>query len=82
LFFASIYYFLLLDYKKNFIIPSDFSKKLFLNNKALIALFISINLQSTVVYIDIKCKTIFVKTIFTLQIVITILIAFLYLTVN
>jgi len=79
--FALIYYILLLDANRNFTIPKDFKPGHFLNHKLLTALYMSVNFQSTVAYVDLKCKSFLSRTIINLQIVETVTLALLFLFV-
>jgi hypothetical protein len=83
LFFALIYYLFMLDFNTFYIIPSDLmkvKKESYLNHKMLIAIFMSINFQTTTAYVDIMCKSIWVRSVITLQLVSTIIVTFLFLT--
>jgi len=77
--FAIIYRILMIDFYKNFFIPKDFDKDHFLKHKCMIALFMSINFQSTVAYVDLKCRSFFSRFIIVLQIISTFAITFLFL---
>ena len=76
--FAIIYRILMIDFYTHFFIPSDFKEEHFTNHKSMIALFMSINFQSTVAYVDLKCKSFLSRFIITLQIISTFAIAFLF----
>ena len=76
--FAIIYRILMIDFYTHFFIPSDFKQEHFTNHKSMIALFMSINFQSTVAYVDLKCKSFLSRFIITLQIISTFAIAFLF----
>jgi len=82
LFFTIIYYILLIDYEKNFFVPNavSYTKGHFENHKWAIALFMSINFQSTTAFVDLKCKSIISRTIINCQLVSSFLIAFYFLT--
>lgn len=80
-FFAFIYYKLLLNFNKHFFIPSGFPSSHFLNHKFLIALYMSINFQTTTAYVDLKCKSFLSRTVIVLQLIETFMITFLFLTV-
>jgi len=80
LFFAFIYYILLKDFDTHFFAPSGYTKTHFTKYTFLTALFMAINFQTTTSYVDIKCKTIFVRTIINLQLVITIAILFFFVS--
>ena len=68
----------MIDFYTHFFIPSDFKQEHFTNHKSMIALFMSINFQSTVAYVDLKCKSFLSRFIITLQIISTFAIAFLF----
>ena len=76
--FAIIYRVLMIDFDKNFLIPSDFDRDHFLKHKGMIALFMSINFQSTVAYVDLKCKSFLARFMIVLQIIATFAITFLF----
>jgi hypothetical protein len=76
--FAIIYRILMIDFYTHFFIPSDFKEEHFTNHKSMIALFMSINFQSTVAYVDLKCRSFLSRFIITLQIISTFGIAFLF----
>ena len=80
LFFAFIYYILLRDFDTHFFAPSGYTKTHFTKHKFLTALFMAINFQTTTSYVDVKCKTMFVRTIINLQLVITIAILFFFVS--
>ena len=83
IFFATIYYIFMFDFDKYYIVPADLikvRKEHYLNHKLLIALFMSINFQTTTAYVDIKLKSIWSRLVVTLQLVSTIVITFLFLT--
>jgi hypothetical protein len=83
IFFAIIYYLFMLDFNRFYIIPSDLikvKKEDYLDHKMLIAIFMSINFQTTTAYVDIMCKSIWVRSVITLQLVSTIIVTFLFLT--
>jgi len=75
--FAIIYRVLMIDFDKNFLIPSDFDRNHFLKHKGMIALFMSINFQSTVAYVDLKCKSFLARFMIVLLIIATFAITFL-----
>ena len=78
--FAIIYRILMIDFNTHFLIPSDFKGlENFTNHKSMIALFMSVNFQSTVAYVDLKCKSFISRFIITLQIASTFAIAFLFI---
>jgi len=79
LFFAILYYILLLDFDANFFSPSGYKNEYFMYNKIYIALIISLNFQTTVAYVDIKCKNIFSRIVISLQTCITFIITFLFI---
>lgn len=76
--FAIFYRILMIDFYKNFIIPKDFDHTHFINHKGMIALFMSINFQSTVAYVDLKCKSFLTRLVIILQIITTFAITFLF----
>ncbi len=78
--FAIFYRILMIDFYKNFIIPKDFDfdHNHFINHKVMIALFMSINFQSTVAYVDLKCKSFLTRLVIILQIISTFAITFLF----
>jgi hypothetical protein len=76
--FAIIYRILMIDFYKNFVIPKDFDHEHFINHKGMIALFMSINFQSTVAYVDLKCKSFLTRLVIILQIIATFAITFLF----
>jgi hypothetical protein len=76
--FAIIYRILMIDFYKNFFIPKEFDKDHFLTHKNWIALFMSINFQSTVAYVDVKCRSFLSRFIIILQIIATFAITFLF----
>jgi hypothetical protein len=76
--FAIIYRILMIDFYKNFFIPKEFDKDHFLTHKNWIALFMSINFQSTVAYVDVKCRSFLSRFIIILQIISTFAITFLF----
>lgn len=80
IFFASIYYVLLQDFDKHFFVPTGYSKEHFAKYKYLTAMFMSINFQTTTAYVDIKCKSIFVRTMVNLQLVTTVAILFFFIS--
>ena len=78
--FAIIYRILMIDFNTHFLIPSDFKDvEIFSKHKSMIALFMSVNFQSTVAYVDLKCKSFISRFIITLQIVSTFAVAFLFI---
>ena len=77
--FAIIYRILMIDFFKHFFIPKEFDKDHFLKHKTWIAFFMSINFQSTIAYVDLKCKSFMTRFIIVLQIISTFLITFLFL---
>ena len=76
--FAIIYRILMIDFYTHFFIPSDFKQEHFTNHKSMIALFMSINFQSTVAYVDLKCKSFLARFMIVLQIIATFAITFLF----
>ena len=81
IFFGLIYYSLLLDFDNNFFIPGGFPKSQFLNHLFSIAMFMSIQFETTTAYVDLKCKNYLSRAVMTLQTVMTLMITFLFLTV-
>ena len=81
IFFGLIYYTLLLDFDNNFFIQSGFPKGQFLNHLFAIAMFMSIQFETTTAYVDLKCKNFLSRTVLTVQTVMTFMITFLFLTV-
>ena len=77
--FAIIYRILMIDFFKHFFIPKEFDKDHFLKHKTWIAFFMSINFQSTIAYVDLKCKSFMTRFIIVLQIIATFAITFLFL---
>lgn len=77
--FAIIYRILMIDFYKNFFIPKEFDKDHFLTHKTWIALFMSINFQSTIAYVDLKCRSFISRFVIILQIIATFAITFLFL---
>lgn len=80
LFFAIIYYILLCDFDRHFFLVSGYPKRHFTHHKFLTALFLSISLQSTTSYLSINFKSILVKCIINLQLIITIAILFFFVS--
>ena len=80
-FFGLIYYALLLDFDHNFYIPVGFPKSQFLDNLFVIAIFLSIQFETTTAYVDLKCKSFLSRLIFNIQTITTFLITFLFLIV-
>ena len=78
---ALIYYIMMLDFDTYYFVPAEYSRAHFFNNKALIALFMSINFQTTTAYVDIKCKNIVSRSFVILQLVTTFMIAFFFISV-
>ena len=76
--FAIIYRILMINFYKHFFIPKEFDKDHFLTHKNWIALFMSINFQSTVAYVDLKCKSFLARFMIVLQIIATFAITFLF----
>ena len=78
--FAIIYRILMIDFYTHFLIPSDFKDvEIFTKHKSMIALFMSVNFQSTTAYVDLKCKSFISRFIITLQIASTFAVAFLFI---
>jgi hypothetical protein len=75
-FFAAIYYYLMLDFDTHWFAPAGYTKKYWLDHKMLMAFYISINFETTVAYVDIKCKNIISRTAIVAQICATFLITF------
>jgi hypothetical protein len=81
--FATIYYILMLDFDRFYTVPNDlikFKKTHYLDHKLLIALFMSINFQTTTAYVDLKCKSVWTRLIIILQLLSTFTITFLFFT--
>jgi hypothetical protein len=83
--FALIYFVLLLNFNDHFFVPGDFPKEFIKDyiskHKLFIAFYMSINFQTTMAYIDIKCKSYFCRVVIMFQLVQTVMLAFLFLTV-
>ena len=77
--FAIIYRILMINFYKHFFIPKEFDKDHFLTHKNWIALFMSINFQSTVAYVDLKCRSFLSRFIIILQIISTFAVAFMFI---
>ena len=77
--FATIYYFLLKRFDKHFFLQQGFSRKQILNNTFLTACIVSINFQTTVAYVDLKCKSLFSRLVTVVQTLTTFLITFLFI---
>ena len=77
--FTIIYRVLMIDFYKNFFIPKEFDKDHFLKHKTWIAFFMSINFQSTIAYVDLKCRSFISRFVIILQIIATFAITFLFL---
>jgi hypothetical protein len=81
LFFAFIYYILLVtNFDGHFFIPIGFDQEKLWQHKWFVAIYMSINFQSTTAYVDIKCKSLLVKSLILMQIIITVAIAFFFIT--
>ena len=81
LFFALIYYILLVkNFDSHFFIPLGFDQEKLWQHKWFVALYMSVNFQTTTAYVDIKCKSLFVKSIILLQLIVTVAIAFFFIT--
>lgn len=80
LLFTLIYYIMMLDFDTYFFVPQEFSREHFTKNKLLVALFMSINFQTTTAYVDIKCKSIISRSFITLQLITTVMIAFFFIS--
>jgi hypothetical protein len=79
--FTLIYYILLQDFDTYFFVPKEFAREHFINNKFIVALFMSINFQTTTAYVDLKCKSIKSRALIMLQLVTTCMIAFFFISV-
>jgi hypothetical protein len=80
LFFALLYYILLIvDFDKHFFIQPGFKDEKLWNYKWFVAIYLSINFQTTTAYVDLKCKSMLVKSIILLQLITTAAIAFFFL---
>jgi len=79
--FAIIYYLLLIDNDNHFVIPSYLKSKSFFDNRLLIALFISINFQSTIANVYVKTNDLLSISIINIQIIETMFLALLFIIV-
>lgn len=78
--FMLIYYsMMVIDFNKYYFIPEGFSPGHFTEHKLLIALFMSINFQTTTAYVDLKVKDIMARAFIMTQLCSTFLITFLIL---
>jgi hypothetical protein len=80
-FFGIIYYILLLDFNTYWFFPGELQKNQLFDHLGLAAFFLSIQFETTTAYVDLKCKHILPRCIINLQIIITFMITFLFLTV-
>ena len=79
--FAMIYYQLLSNFDKNYVIQYGVSKPLFLKHRLWHAFFMSINFQTTTAYMPLNCKSLLSNLALNLQIIETFLITFLFLII-
>ena len=79
--FMIIYYLMLLDFDTYYFIPDGFPPEHFKNNKLLIAIFMSINFETTTAYVDIKLKNIIGRSFVMAQLCMTFLITFFVLLI-
>jgi hypothetical protein len=80
-FFALLYYGLMLNFNENFHITNDFKPSHFLDHKLLMSFIMSLEFQTTIAYVDLKCKSVLSRVLQNLQVIETVLLAFLFLTV-
>lgn len=80
-FFGIIYYILLLDFNTYWYFPGELQKNQLFDHLGLAAFFLSIQFETTTAYVDLKCKHILPRCIINLQIIITFMITFMFLTV-
>jgi hypothetical protein len=80
--FAILYYLLLLNSNKHFIVPSYLHTRGIFDNRLLIALFISLNFQSTVANVYVKCNDLLSVCLINLQIFETMFLALLFIIVE
>jgi hypothetical protein len=71
---------MMLDFDTYYFVPAQYSRSHFTDHKLLIALFMSINFQTTTAYVDLKCKSIISRSVVMLQLVTTLLIAFFFIS--
>jgi len=81
IFFTIIYYLMMLDFDNYYFIPKEFKEEHFKNYKLLIALFMSINFQTTTAYVDIKLDNILARLVVSIQLCMTFLITFFTLLI-
>lgn len=79
LLFALIYYLMMFDFDTYYFIPKEFEPEHFKSNPFIIALFMSINFQTTTAYVDLKMRSIIARCFVMLQICMTFIITFLVL---
>lgn len=78
-FFMIIYYLMMLDFDRYYFIPQGFEDAHFKSFPLLIALFMSINFQTTTAYVDLKLNSLISRSIVMLQLCTTFVITFLIL---
>lgn len=79
--FSFIYYYLMLDFDTYWFAPAGYTKKYWLDNKLLTSFYISLNFETGVAYVDIKCKDQISRSIIMIQIAASYLITF-YILLN
>jgi|LauGreDrversion4_2_1035121.scaffolds.fasta_scaffold573690_2 hypothetical protein len=77
--FALIYYLMMLDFDTYYFIPKDFEPEHFKRFPLIIALFMSINFQTTTAYVDLKMRSIIARCFVMLQLCMSFIITFLVL---
>ncbi len=78
-FFMIIYYLMMFDFDRYYFIPEGFGDEHFKSFPLLIALFMSINFQTTTAYVDLKLKSLITRSVVMLQLCTTFVITFLIL---
>lgn len=79
IFFMIVYYLMMLDFNRFYFIPEGFGEEHFKSYPLLIALFMSINFQTTTAYVDIKLKSLITRSFVMMQLCMTFIITFLIL---
>lgn len=79
IFFMIIYYLMMFDFDRYYFIPEGFGDDHFKSFPLLIALFMSINFQTTTAYVDLKVKSLIARSAVMLQLCTTFVITFLIL---
>lgn len=79
IFFMIIYYLMMFDFDRYYFIPERFGDEHFKSFPLLIALFMSINFQTTTAYVDLKLKSLITRSVVMLQLCTTFVITFLIL---